>query len=56
MAAIKKEIVYTMPYQTEKDIEKAQRKRQRLYQQFKNVQVYCNGLTEIRIVATDKIK
>ncbi len=56
MAAIKKEIVYTMPYETEKDIQKAQRKRQSLYQKFNNVQVYCNGLTEVRIIATDKIK
>jgi len=49
----KKEIVYTMPYETEKDIRKAQEKRQKLYEKYNNVQVYCNGLHEVRIIASN---
>ena len=53
MKAIKKEVVYTMPYVTEGDIRKAAEKRSRLYDRFKSVQVYPNGLHEVRIVATN---
>lgn len=51
-----RELIYTMPYSTEKDIKKAQQKRQSLYSKYNSVQVYPNGQDEVRIVATDKIK
>jgi len=50
-----KEVIYTLPYQTESDIRKANVKRQRLYDKYNSVQVYPNGLHEVKIVATDKI-
>lgn len=53
MKASKKEIVYTMPYQTEAEIKKANDKRSKLYEKFNSVQVYPNGLYEVRIVATN---
>jgi hypothetical protein len=53
---MKKEVIYTMPYETEEEIRKAGRKRERLYEKYNSVQVYPNGLSEVRIVATDKIK
>jgi hypothetical protein len=51
----KKEIVYTMPYETETEIRKAQEKRHRLYEKYNNVQVYCNGLYEVRIIASNSL-
>ena len=51
----KKEIVYTMPYQTESEIRKAQEKRHKLYEKYNNVQVYCNGLYEVRIIASNSL-
>lgn len=56
MNTIKKELVYTMPYQTEKDIQRASNKRQKLYEKYNCVMVYPNGMYEVKIVATDKIK
>ena len=53
MKSFKKEVVYTMPYTTESEIKKAQAKRQKLYDKFNSVQVYPNGLHEVRIVATN---
>ena len=53
---MKKQIVYTLPYETETDIEKAERLRNKLYEKYECVQVYPNGLYEVRIVAEDKIK
>jgi len=50
-----KEVIYTLPYQTESDIRKANAKRQKLYDKYDSVQVYPNGLYEIKIVATNKI-
>ena len=47
---MKKEVIYTMPYETEKDIKDAQELRQDLYQKYNSVQVYPNGLYEVRIV------
>jgi len=52
MAKFKKEVVYTMPYQTEKEIAAAA-KRSKLYDKFNSVQVYPNGLYEVRIVASN---
>ncbi len=51
---MKKEIVYTLPYQTEKDILKAEQLRSRLYEKFNSVGVYPNGLYEVRIIATNQ--
>lgn len=51
----KKEIVYTMPYNTEAEIKKAQEKRHKLYEKYNNVQVYCNGLYEVRIIASNSL-
>ena len=53
MKAFKKEVVYTMPYQTEVEIKKANDKRSKLYEKFNSVQVYPNGLYGVRIVATN---
>jgi hypothetical protein len=53
MANFKKEIVYTMPYSSEKEIRKANDKRQKLYEKYNSVQVYPNGLYEVRIVASN---
>lgn len=55
MKTIRKELVYYMPYVTEKDIQKAQIKRLKLYDKYNTVRVYPNGLHEVKIVATDKI-
>lgn len=49
---IKKEVVYTMPYTTKQDIQKAQQKRDKLYDKYNSVQVYPNGLDEVRIVCS----
>ena len=49
----KKEIVYTMPYSTESDIKKVNDKRNKLYEKFNSVQVYPNGMYEVRIVASN---
>lgn len=53
MAKFKKEVVYTMPYGTEKEIVAAAAKRSKLYDKFNSVQVYPNGLYEVRIVASN---
>lgn len=50
---IKKEVVYTMPYETVEDMKAAERKRERLYDKYNNVSVYPNGLHEVRIVASN---
>jgi len=52
---MKKEVVYFMPYETEEDIKKANELRQELYDHYNNVNVYYNGLSEVRIVAENKI-
>ena len=52
---IKKELVYTMPYQTEEDIKNASELRQELYEKYNSVQVYPNGMYEVRIIAEDAI-
>ena len=51
-----KTIVYTVPYTTEAQIHKANRLRMKLYNKYNSVQIYPNGLDELRIIATDKIK
>lgn len=51
MKTIKKEVVYTMPYETEGDIKRAAQKRSSLYNKFNHVNVYPNGLHEIKIIA-----
>ena len=51
-----KEVIYTMAYSTEKEIQKANNKRAKLYEKYNSVQVYPNGLNEVKIVATNKIK
>ena len=52
---MKKELVYTMQYETEDEIKAAQELRSELYEKYNDVQVYPNGLWEVRIVATDEI-
>jgi len=52
---MRKEVVYFMPYETEEDIKKAVELRQELYDHYNSVNVYYNGLTEVRIVAENKI-
>jgi len=53
MRTVKKEVIYTMPYNTAEDIKKATRKRDSLYNRYNSVQVYPNGLHEVRIIATN---
>jgi len=53
MKNYKKEVVYTMPYGTEKEIQKAATKRQKLYDKYSCVNVYPNGLSEVRIIASN---
>lgn len=52
---MKKEVIYTMPYNTEREIALAQELRQELYDKYNSVSVYPNGLYEVRIVAEDPI-
>lgn len=47
---MKKQIIYIMPYNTEAEIKKVNEKRQRLYNKYNSVQVYPNGLSEVRII------
>jgi len=49
------ETIYTMPYETEKDIRAANDLRNELYDKYNSVNVYPNGLSEVRIVATDEV-
>ncbi len=55
MKNYKKEVVYTMPYETENEIRKAANKRQKLYEKYNNVQIYTNGLYEVRIIASNDL-
>ena len=50
---IKKEVIYTLPYETEKDIKYAQEFRQDLYDKFNSVMVTPNGLYEVRIICEE---
>ena len=52
---MKKEIVFTMPYETEEDIKKAKELRQELYVKYDIVNLYNNGLYEVRIICEDEI-
>ena len=54
MVTIKKEVVHTMPYTTEQYIRKANSKRQKLYDKYESVQVYPNGMYEVKIVCTNQ--
>lgn len=53
---MEKETIYTIPYETEKDIEKANELRQELYEKYNSVMVCPNGLYEVRIICKDEIK
>lgn len=50
MAKFKKEVVYTMPYSTEKEIKAAAAKREKLYNKYNFVNVCPNGSNEVRII------
>ena len=50
---MKKEVVFTLPYETEDDIQAAQDLRAELYDEYTNVSVYPNGLHEVKIVANN---
>ena len=52
----KKEVVYTMDCETKKQKRKIDDKKYKLYQKYGEVNVYPNGLHEVRIIATNKIK
>ena len=53
MRQVKKEVVYTMPCETLEQHKKAERLQARLYNKYNSVQVYPNGLYEVRVVATN---
>ena len=50
---MKKEVVFTLPYETEDDIQAAQDLRNELYDEYTYVSVYPNGLHEVRIIANN---
>lgn len=50
---MKREVVYTIDTDTAAGEARANRIRTRLYEKFDNVQVYPNGLYQVRIVATN---
>lgn len=50
---MKKEIVYTLAYNSESDITKAEKLVGELYEKYNCVDVYPHGLSEIKIIATD---
>ena len=50
---IKRELIYTMPYETPEDQQAVDDKRCKLYRTFKSVLVYPNGSHEIRLIATN---
>jgi len=49
---IKKEIIYTCPYETQEDMNAADELRQELYEKYDSVNVYPNGLYEVKIIAS----
>jgi hypothetical protein len=51
----KKEIVYTMQYQTAQEIQEATALRNRLYEKYNSVNVYPQGSYAVQIVASDEI-
>lgn len=51
---MKKEIVYTMPCETEIDKQLVEDLKYNLYQKYSEVTVYPNGLYEVRVVALVK--
>jgi len=53
---MKKETIFTVPYETEKDIKQAEDLRSDLYEKYNSVMVYPNGLYEVRIICEDEIK
>ena len=52
---MKKEIIYTMPYETKNDIKKAEKLQTELYAKYKNVQIYPNGFYEICIIVENEL-
>lgn len=50
---VKKEVVYTVDTDTEEGLRKAAEIRQDLYDEYESVNVYPNGLHQVRIVATN---
>ena len=50
---MKKELVYTLPYETAEQIENAKELQADLYSEYDSVLVYPNGRYEVRIVATN---
>lgn len=53
MNKYKKEVVYTVDTDTEEGMRKAESLRSRLYEKYNSVNVYPNGLHQVRIVATN---
>jgi hypothetical protein len=50
---MKMELVYTMPYESAEEKQKARDLRFELYETYKYVDIYPNGLSEIRLIATN---
>ena len=53
LTTMKKEVVFTLPYETEDDIQAAKDLCSELYHEYINVGVYPNGLHEVKIVANN---
>lgn len=51
---MKKETVYTMPYEGEDDRERVRELRSELYETHNRVDVCPNGLYEVRVIATNE--
>ena len=49
----KEEVVYIVPPGTEKEILRAEKLQQKLYNEYDSVEVYPHGLCEIKIVGKD---
>jgi len=56
MVLDKKEVVYKMPCETEAQKKAIKEMRLELYGSFNSVNIYPNGLSEVRIVCEDEIK
>lgn len=51
--ALKGEVTYTMPLETEKQIIEAEKLQTRLYKKYNSVRVVTAGLNRIRIIASN---
>lgn len=51
---MKKEVVYTMPYETAEEIKVVRDLRSELYEKFDQVDIFINGRSEVKVTATNE--